>query len=365
MLTKQQRFAELHPDTFFLTSEHPKELEGFMKDRGWLAADEEVLQVEKPGEGNMNYVLRVKTNRQSLIIKQSRPWVEKYSQIEAPIGRIIVEAQFYDALSEVPTLSQYIPALKGFRAESLVMLVEDLGEASDFTKCYQKGETLTEAELSDLVQFLSDLHRLDVRAFREPFPDNLALRRLNAEHIFTYPYLADNGLDLDTIQEGLQALSGLYRQDRELKAEIDRLGDIYLSEGSTLLHGDYYPGSWLRTAQGTRIIDPEFSFVGFAEFDLGVMVAHLLMAQLDESLIRNSLAQYEPATGFNHALFAGFCGAEIIRRLIGLAQLPLDLTLSERDALLQRAASFVKTPASNPYLKPEPDGKHSRLNKEV
>ncbi len=352
MLTKQKRFAELHPDTFFLTSDQPQELENFLKQQGWLAADEEVLLVEKPGEGNMNYVLRVKTNRQSLIIKQSRPWVEKYSQIEAPIGRIIVEAQFYDVLSEVPALSRYIPALKGFRAESFVMLVEDLGEASDFTKCYLKGETLSETELSHLIQFLSALHRLDVRAFREPFPDNLALRKLNAEHIFTYPYLADNGLDLDTIQEGLQALSAAYRQDQELKAEIDRLEEVYLSEGSTLLHGDYYPGSWLRTAQGTRIIDPEFSFVGFAEFDLGVMVAHLLMAQLDESLMRTSLAQYEPAAGFDHALFAGFCGAEVIRRLIGLAQLPLDLTLPERAALLQQAVIFVKTPASNPYFNP-------------
>jgi 5-methylthioribose kinase len=310
-------------------------------------------------------VLRVTTDRQSLIIKQARPWVEKYPQIEAPVERIIVEAQFYDVLSEVPTLRHYIPALKGFRAESFVMLVEDLGEASDFTKCYQKGEILSNAELSHLVQFLSDLHRLDVRAFREPFPDNLALRKLNAEHIFTYPYLADNGLDLDTIQTGLQALSAPYRQDQELKMQIDRLGEIYLSKGSTLLHGDYYLGSWLRTAQGTRIIDPEFSFVGFAEFDLGVMVAHLLMAQLNESLIQASLAQYGPAVEFDHALFAGFCGAEVIRRLIGLAQLPLDLTLPERAALLQQAATFVKNPASNPYLKPEPDGKHSRLNKEA
>ena len=50
-------------------------------------------------------------------------------------------------------------------------------------------------------------------------------------------------------------------------------GERYLAEGSTLLHGDYYPGSWMTVDDAVFVIDPEFSFKGFPEFDLGVMLS--------------------------------------------------------------------------------------------
>jgi len=47
----------------------------FLTDLKFLSSDENILTVEKPGEGNMNVVLRVKTNKRSFIVKQSRPFV--------------------------------------------------------------------------------------------------------------------------------------------------------------------------------------------------------------------------------------------------------------------------------------------------
>jgi len=46
---------------------------------------------------------------------------------------------------------------------------------------------------------------------------------------------------------------------------------------------------------------------------------------------------------FNKALLAHFTGIEILRRLIGIAQLPLKLTLLEKKELLERAAKYIKT----------------------
>jgi len=69
----------------------------------------------------------------------------------------------------------------------------------------------------------------------------------------------------------------------ELTLRAKELGDLYLSDGPTLLHGDFYPGSWLRTTQGIRIIDPEFAFTGAAEFDVGVFAAHLAFTGLDDA----------------------------------------------------------------------------------
>jgi len=50
---------------------------------GFLNSEkEEVISMKKPGEGNMNVVLRIITNERSFILKQSRPYVEKYQQAE-------------------------------------------------------------------------------------------------------------------------------------------------------------------------------------------------------------------------------------------------------------------------------------------
>lgn len=49
-------------------------------------ADEVVEGVEREGEGNMNCVVRVMTSRRSFILKQSRPWVEKYPGFAAPLS---------------------------------------------------------------------------------------------------------------------------------------------------------------------------------------------------------------------------------------------------------------------------------------
>ena len=52
---------------------------------------ESITSVVMAGDGNMNLVLRVTTDRQSVIVKQARPWVEKYRDIPAPAERILAE----------------------------------------------------------------------------------------------------------------------------------------------------------------------------------------------------------------------------------------------------------------------------------
>ena len=78
-------------------------------------------------------------------------------------------------------------------------------------------------------------------------------------------------------------------------------------------------------AYGTNVIDPEFGFLGQPEFDLGVMLAHLKLAQQETAVQQQVLNQYQAPADFKPALLRAFIGTEILRRLIGLAQLPLSL----------------------------------------
>jgi 5-methylthioribose kinase len=101
------------------------------------------------------------------------------------------------------------------------------------------------------------------------------------------------------------------------------------------------PEAGSKTAKGFRIIDPEFCFFGRPEFELGVAVAHLKMAQQPDALIKDLFIYYHFDKQFDGSLFTKFAGIEIIRRLIGVAQLPLELTLQERLDLLEEARALV------------------------
>ncbi|RIV27747.1 aminoglycoside phosphotransferase [Fibrisoma montanum] len=324
-----------------VNAQDPEALQDYLLRMGWLNPDELISRLEKPGEGNMNYTLRVITPVRTLIVKQARAYVEKYPTIPAPAGRAVIEGRFYQKASEVPMLSAYMPELLGMDEANNILVLEDLGTSSDYTFLYQPGRQLSEDDALALSAYLSELHQ----AFgsTEPNPDfaNRAMRSLNHEHIFSYPFLEDNGFDLDTIQPGLQALAMPYKQDTALKHIVRTLGELYLADGPILLHGDYYPGSWLQTTAGVKVIDPEFCFYGPAEFDLGVMQAHLMMAEQPASIQNTVLATYERPAGFDEALLRRFTGVEIMRRLIGLAQLPLRLSLEQKRSLLEEARSLL------------------------
>ena len=48
---------------------------------GFLKLSEIINEIEIAGEGNMNVVLRIKTNKRTFILKQSRPFVQKYPDL--------------------------------------------------------------------------------------------------------------------------------------------------------------------------------------------------------------------------------------------------------------------------------------------
>lgn len=139
----------------------------------------------------------------------------------------------------------------------------------------------------------------------------------------------------------MEEIAHTFKKNETLKQTAKELGDIYLSNGSYLLHGDYYFGSFLRSSDGIKVIDPEFCFYGNAEFDLGVLVAHLKLANQPESIQQIVEANYQASPDFDKQLFKKFIGIEIIRRLIGLAQLPLSLNLEQKTKLLSESVKLL------------------------
>ncbi len=302
---------------------------------GFWKSGEKISHISVPGESNMNLVLRIRTNQGSYILKQSKHFVRKYPQIPAPISRIEVEYRFLELLSTDPYLASLSPKVLHYDSTAHLMLLEDLGESSDCLSIYGGVRQLQPDELIRLVQYLMHLHQLQIA----DFPNTDGMRILNHEHIFEFPFLEENGFDLDQIQPGLQEASLPYKRDAALKAIIHSLGQRYLKTGKILIHGDFYPASWLEVSSGIKIIDLEFGGLGDPEFDLGVFLAHLDLAQQNERL--SKLMQETYNTPLDWSLVQQYRGVELLRRLIGIAQLPVTLSLDEKKSLLARARTYL------------------------
>jgi len=325
----------------FLLEEDIESLEAYLVHQNWLAPNEGIRKIEKPGEGNMNLVLRViPFKAASFIVKQARPWVEKYPEIEAPIERIEVEHSYYRYIMSSPTLSRHSPGILGFDTKNSLLVMEDLGKATDFSFVYEDRSFFNRQDLEAAINYLNNLKQLPVPA---QYPSNLSLRKLNHQHIFSLPFSADNRFELDKIQAGLQQLSESCKRDHYLIKIIDELGKSYLETGKFLVHGDFYPGSLLSSAEGLKVIDPEFSFVGPEEWDIAIFTAHLFLSNTPIELIRSALDRFHKTSDFDDNMFAGYLGTEILRRLLGLAQVPVEMDLGQKAQLIEQSINWIKT----------------------
>ncbi|AKD58146.1 phosphotransferase [Spirosoma radiotolerans] len=326
-------------------------LQDYLRRRGWLDTEEVVASVEIPGEGNMNYILRVTTSIRSLIVKQSRAYVEKNPTLPAPANRAVIEGSFYQEIQSIPMLASAMPLLMGIDRENNILVLEDVGDAPAYTFLYHSGQLLSEADTLTLTDYLSELHYHFATEKPGPIFTNQAMRLLNHESIFIAPFREDNGVNLDTVQPGLAELTMSCKQDVSLKKIVRQLGELYLSDNNqpqtgaskTLLHGDYYPGSWLQTTHNhLKVIDPEFCFYGPAEFDLGILIAHLMLAQQPSATINRVLTNYVKPTGFNEQLRQQFTSVELLRRLVEYPQLPLSLSIEEKRSLLDESRQILQ-----------------------
>ena len=333
-------------------------MQAILRDTGWIASGERVEELSVAGEGNMNCTLRVllssNSSTRSIIVKQSRPWVQKYPTIEAPVNRSLYEARFYSRVSDSEVVSSQMPRLIGSESNRFLLCLEDLPDASDLTDCYSGQSAQSELPIEEAADWLNRLHSIPLESEDPSRFENRELRELNHAHIFEIPFQPDAPIQLDKITEGLEDCRRSLVDSTKIVELASQLGKRYLSsprqldQNQCLSHGDFYPGSLLRSRRDgsepytLKVIDPEFCFVGPREFDLGVLLAHtILCGQTPESGTKRICSSYTcPHLDFR--LWYQFAGIEILRRLLGVAQLPVSHDLAQKKAWLQTATSLLQ-----------------------
>ena len=331
------------------------------------------------GDGNLNLVFRITDEQNnSVILKQALPYARCVGESwPLTLDRARIEAQVL--LNHGAICPTYTARVLHYSEMQALTILEDLGNlqilrtaqnnAEQFPKLAQHVATY----LSHTGFYNSDFYLTaqTKKALVSQFT-NPELCQITEDLFFSDPYIEH---ERNNYPKQLQNEVDAIQKNNALKLEIAKLKANFLSNPQTLLHGDMHSGSIFVDCNNTKMIDPEFGFFGPIGFDIGSFIGNLLLnycAQaghiddfvarrnyqthllscivdtyslfeqqwlelirtktLDESLAPVGYAQYFMKNVLQDAV--GYCGAELIRRTIGLAHVSDIDSISDDNARL-------------------------------
>lgn len=234
------------------------------------------------GDGNLNLVFHISdpASGKSIIMKQALPYAKVVGEswpLTLDRARIESEAlQIEGALCPdlVPRVYRYVPELA-------LTVMEDLSDHIIMRRglierrTYPKFAADIGRFLARTLFFTSDLgmNQQEKKEQAKRFV-NPELCKITEDLIFDHPYTdADTNNFDEAIRDEVQAIWN----DTELHLEVARLRQGFLTNGQALLHGDLHTGSIFITEHSTKVIDPEFAYYGPMGFDIGAVLANLLL----------------------------------------------------------------------------------------
>jgi 5-methylthioribose kinase len=281
-MTDIKSFAALSPETL------PVRLGALPVLREKLGSDIDSWRVREVGDGNLNLVFIVESERGKAIVKQALPYVRLVGESwPLPLKRSFFE--YHALMRQADRDPGKVPEVFHFDAEAAIIVMEFLSPHIILRRALIEGQQLPKIG-RDLGLFAartlfrgSDL-AMTARKRKEDlglFSDNVELCDITENLVFSDPYF-EAALNRHTSPQ-LDAIVAEIRADRDLKVEAQKLKHLFASKAETLLHGDLHTGSVMVTPDETRVIDPEFAFYGPIAFDVGMMIANFWMSYFSQS----------------------------------------------------------------------------------
>jgi 5-methylthioribose kinase len=317
-----------------------------------LLAPGEEASVEEAGDGNINWVRRVRAANRSFVLKQARPTLERFPEYSAPTERLIFEARYYEAVAPFDATG-VCPRILCLDLEERVLVLEDLGGAPRLDHLLLRGADATGA-LRHLGAFLGAVHAGTHGADLTERFGNDAMRRLHGDHIFLLPY-REHDFPLSPV---LRSRAESLWRDRELVATIDAAYARYLKPVGALVHADVQGANIVLAERGPVLLDAEIAHVGDPAFDVGSLVAHVLLPAVArgkphaaDAPIQSFWTEYVQAAGEaapDYSQVGRYAGIEMLRRTLGAAR----VACVEGDAaglsVVETGVDLVRSPPAAP-----------------
>ena len=250
-----------------------------------LGGDPVGWTIREVGDGNLNLVFIVEGPHGGVCVKQALPYVRLVGESwPLDLNRAFFEHQA--SVIQVRHCVGLVPEILHYDARLYLIVMELLSPhiimrrgMIDATVYPRFCQHITDY-LARTLFFTSDLAlpAADKKAMLAVFAGNTDLCKISEDLIFTHPYMIHE-LNRWTSPQ-LDKTAAAWRQDEELKRAVSDLKWHFLTRAEALLHGDLHTGSIMVTADDTKVIDPEFTFVGPMAFDVGKLIGNLLLNYL-------------------------------------------------------------------------------------
>jgi len=242
------------------------------------------LDISEIGDGNLNFVYIVSSQKKSIILKQAVPYLRCVGE-EYPLSRIRMTFEIEALKIEKKICPDFVPEIYYSSHEMSVVVMQNLNQHKIL-----RGEMINRVQfpllsehistfLADTLFYTSDFY-LDSKQKKENVKKfiNIELCNITEDFIFTHPY-EDN--DTNEYNPKLDMLHvKKFREDRDIKVAILNMKQKFMTNAEALLHGDLHSGSIMLNKDETYVIDPEFAFYGPIGFDVGIYLANLIMSYI-------------------------------------------------------------------------------------
>ena len=242
------------------------------------------LDISEIGDGNLNFVYIVSSQKKSIILKQAVPYLRCVGE-DYPLSRIRMTFEIEALKIEKKICPDFVPEIYYSSHEMSVVVMQNLNQHKIL-----RGEMINRVQfpllsehistfLADTLFYTSDFY-LDSKQKKENVKKfiNIELCNITEDFIFTHPY-EDN--DTNEYNPKLDMLHvKKFREDRDIKVAILNMKQKFMTNAEALLHGDLHSGSIMLNKDETYVIDPEFAFYGPIGFDVGIYLANLIMSYL-------------------------------------------------------------------------------------
>jgi 5-methylthioribose kinase len=317
---------------------------------------DEAASLEPAGDGNINWVRRIRTRggTRSFVLKQARAALERFPEYQVSTERLIFEARYFE-LTAAWDPERVRPEILHLDPEQRVLVLEDLGDAERLDAALARGAPAG-APLRRLAGFLGRVHAQTRDPALAEHLRNGEMQRLHGDHIFALPYRPNEF----PLSPALARCAREVWSDNELRERIDAAFARYLEPHGALVHADAQAGNILLAERGAVLLDAEIAHVGDPAFDVGVLLAHVMLPAIARGEVESARASvretwdaYVAAHGVSglprYAEVARYAGIEMLRRTIGAARIPAVTQDEAGLAVAREAIGWVRNPPAAPH----------------
>lgn len=243
------------------------------------------LTVAEVGDGNLNYVYfvgSVAAPQRGVVVKQAPPFLRLVGDAW-PLRRERMEREVAALRRFGALCPQHVPQVYHADGGLYLMVMQRLashrvlrGGLIDGV-VYPRLADHMAAYLARTLFFGSDLYLApEAKKERVAADINSDLCKITEDLVFTYPFI-DHPSNVYSPALPVTAIARL-REHTPLRVAAAQMKWAFMNHAETLVHGDLHTGSIMVNDSETYVIDPEFAFYGPMGFDIGALLANLLLA---------------------------------------------------------------------------------------